>query len=185
MDATRGPVLFRCDGTFEHGWEPFYQCLSLAAALQRRRRGTHFLSYLEPLNLAQTIHRGNNEWTPADAPLGSPGDLERTAREVRRLGAATVVVAGDGLRADYLAGLEATGVTVLVLDPAAALTHRSRLVLNLKAYAAARQGGDADLAWDTAASGPLPTPPSDVQFLTELPARSRRSRARWSSCSMM
>ena len=54
----------------------------------------------------------------------------------------------------------------------------SRLVLNLKAYAAARQGGDADLAWDTAASGPLPTPHSDVQFLTELPARSRRSRAR-------
>ena len=55
----------------------------------------------------------------------------------------------------------------------------SRLVLNLKAYAAARQGGDADLAWDTAApSGALSTSHSDVQFLTELPARSRRSRAR-------
>ena len=49
MDATRGPILFRCDGTAEHGWEPLYQCLSLAAALQRRRRGTHFLTYLDPL----------------------------------------------------------------------------------------------------------------------------------------
>ena len=43
MDATRGPILFRCDGTTEAGWEPFYQCLSLAAALQRRRRGTQSL----------------------------------------------------------------------------------------------------------------------------------------------
>ena len=32
MEAARGPILFRCDGTFEKGWEPFYQCLSLAAA---------------------------------------------------------------------------------------------------------------------------------------------------------
>ena len=47
MDATRGPILFRCDGTLEAGWEPFYRCLALAAALQRRRRGTHFLSYLD------------------------------------------------------------------------------------------------------------------------------------------
>ena len=66
MDVKRGPILFRCDGTPDLGWEPLYQCLALAAALQRRRRGTHFLSYLEPLSLAQVIHRGNNEWAPAD-----------------------------------------------------------------------------------------------------------------------
>ena len=52
MDATRGPIVFRCDGTPQRGWEPLYQCLSLAAALQRRRRGTHFFSYLDPLSLA-------------------------------------------------------------------------------------------------------------------------------------
>jgi len=62
MDASRGPILFRCDGTPDQGWEPFYQCLSFAAALQRRRRGTHFLSYLDPLSLAHVINRGNNEW---------------------------------------------------------------------------------------------------------------------------
>ena len=56
MDATRGPILFRCDGTPEGGWEPLYRCLSLAAALQRRRRGTHFLSYLDPLSLATVIN---------------------------------------------------------------------------------------------------------------------------------
>ena len=67
MDVTRGPILFRCDGTPDRGWEPFYQCLSLAAALQRRRRGTHFLSYLDPLSLATVINRGNNDWAAGRA----------------------------------------------------------------------------------------------------------------------
>src|SRR5438132_268073 len=72
MEASRGPILFRCDGTFDKGWEPFYQCLSLAAALQRRRRGTHFFSYLDPLSLATVINRANNDWVAAEQPLGSP-----------------------------------------------------------------------------------------------------------------
>src|ERR1700761_6037823 len=105
MDANRGPILFRCDGTPEQGWEPFYQCLSLAAALQRRRRGTHFLSYLEPLSLATVINRGNNDWVPAEQPLGTPGDIEATLAQVRKLNASAVVVAGEGMTADYLAAL--------------------------------------------------------------------------------
>ena len=85
MDATRGPILFRCDGTPERGWEPFYQCLSLAAALQRRRRGTHFLSYLDPLSLATVVNRGNNDWIPAEQQVGGPGDLEATAHTIAQL----------------------------------------------------------------------------------------------------
>ena len=77
MDATRGPILFRCDGTTESGWEPFYQCLSLAAALQRRRRGTHFLSYLDPLSLATVINRGNNDWVPATLLIDQPQEIVR------------------------------------------------------------------------------------------------------------
>src|SRR5438067_10412812 len=105
MDASRGPILFRCDGTAEQGWEPFYQCLSLAAALQRRRRGTHFFSYLDPLSLAQVVHRANNEWVPAEERVGSPGDLAATVVQVRRLPAAAVVVPGGGATAEYLASL--------------------------------------------------------------------------------
>ena len=82
MDATRGPILFRCDGTAERGWEPLYQCLSLAAALQRRRRGTHFLSYLDPLSLATVINRGNNDWVPCETQMGDPGDLATTIAHV-------------------------------------------------------------------------------------------------------
>ena len=83
MEATRGPILFRCDGTPDQGWEPFYQCLSLAAALQRRRRGTHFFSYLDPLSLATVINRGNNDWVPAQQPLGTDGDLEAVHRHAK------------------------------------------------------------------------------------------------------
>ena len=129
MDATRGPILFRCDGT-SRGWEPLYQCLSLAAALQRRRRGTHFFSYLDPLSLATVINRGNNDWQPAEQPLGSPGDLEATLARARSLNAAAIVVAGEGMTPDYLAALKETGAMVVAFDSAAAIDFPCDLVVN-------------------------------------------------------
>lgn len=130
MEATRGPILFRCDGTPDGGWEPFYQCLSLAAAFQRRRRGTYFFSYLDPASLAVTINRGNNTWEPCDTRLGAPGDLAATIAQVRRLNAAAVVVAGEGMTADYLAELRATGTLVVAFDSTAGVTFESDVVVN-------------------------------------------------------
>jgi spore coat polysaccharide biosynthesis predicted glycosyltransferase SpsG len=129
MDATRGPILFRCDGT-SSGWEPLYQCLSLAAALQRRRRGTHFLSYLDPLSLATVINRANNDWSPSERPLGSPGDLEVTLALARKQNAAAIVVAGEGVTPDYLAALKKTGALVVAFDSAAAIDFPCDLVVN-------------------------------------------------------
>lgn len=130
MDATRGPILFRCDGTPERGWEPFYQCLSLAAALQRRRRGTHFLSYLDPLSLATVVNRGNNDWVPAEQQLGTEGDLKATVAQVRKMNAAAVVVAGEGYDAEYLRELKKTGALVMVFDSTADLRFPADLVVN-------------------------------------------------------
>jgi spore coat polysaccharide biosynthesis predicted glycosyltransferase SpsG len=130
MDATRGPILFRCDGTQDRGWEPLYQCLSLAAALQRRRRGTHFLSYLDPLSLATVINRGNNDWQPAEQPLGSPGDLDATLARARGLNVAAIVVAGDGLTPDYLSELKETGALVVVFDSTAKMQFPADVVVN-------------------------------------------------------
>jgi spore coat polysaccharide biosynthesis predicted glycosyltransferase SpsG len=130
MDATRGPILFRCDGTPQRGWEPLYQCLSLAAALQRRRRGTHFFSYLDPLSLATVINRGNNDWAPAEQPLGSPGDLEATIAQIRKHDSAAVVVAGEGMTTDYLAALKETGALVIAFDSTAGITFPGDLVVN-------------------------------------------------------
>ena len=64
--------------------------------LQRRRRGTHFLSYLDPLSLATVINRGNNDWVPAEQRIGEPGDLEATLAQIRKMNAAAVVLAGEG-----------------------------------------------------------------------------------------
>ncbi len=136
MDATRGPILFRCDGTAETGWEPFYQCLSLAAALQRRRRGTHFFSYLDPLSLATVVNRGNNDWVPAEQPLGADGDLEATIAQVRKMNAAAVVVAGEGYSADYLRELKKTGALVMAFDSTADMQFPADLVVNPLLYPA-------------------------------------------------
>jgi spore coat polysaccharide biosynthesis predicted glycosyltransferase SpsG len=130
MDAKRGPILFRCDGTNESGWEPLYQCLSLAAALQRRRRGTHFLSYLDPLSLAQTIHRQNNDWIPAEQPLGTANDLAATLREIRRKDAAVVVICGQNYDEEYLNAIRGTGALVIVLDNAAKMNFQADLIVN-------------------------------------------------------
>ena len=128
MDVKRGPILFRCDGV-PGAWEPLYQCLTLAAALQRRRRGTHFLSYLEPLSLATGIHRGNNDWTAAESMLGGAGDLHATRRAVRKLGAAVVVVAGEA-SPEYLEAVADGGAVVLTLDATGTLRNPGGLVVN-------------------------------------------------------
>ena len=127
MEVKRGPVLFRCDATYESGFESFYQCLSLAAAMQRRRRGTHFFSYLDPLSLAGVIHRGNNEWNAAESKINGPGDLEATLREVRRLDASAVVVNGSTVTTEYLEALNDMGVRVISIDSEAGIRFPSKI----------------------------------------------------------
>jgi len=130
MDVKRGPILFRCDGTHELSFEPLYQCLSLAAALQRRRRGTHFLSYLDPLSLGLVISQGNNDWIPANEPIGHGADLYQTQKEIRRLGAAAVVLAGRNWKADDVTELTHAGAAVIMLDSEGYLHHTGRIVVN-------------------------------------------------------
>lgn len=130
MEVKRGPILFRCDATPQLGYERFYQCMSLAAAMQRRRRGTYFLSYLDPLSLATSIHRANNDWIAAEQPVGGSDDLKATVAEVRRLNAAAVVVASTEANAEYLAGLNDSGTRVIVIDAEPTMTFPSKLVVN-------------------------------------------------------
>ena len=81
----RDPILFRVDGTTQTGWERLARCMALAAALQRRRRPTYFLSQVEPGSLALSIKRTGNEWLDADSLAGTPDDLTETIQEIRRL----------------------------------------------------------------------------------------------------
>src|SRR5262249_31801658 len=106
------------------------RCLILAAALQRRRRPTYFLSQLASQTLAQTIQRAGHEWLPADAPAGEPDDLQETLQEVRRLRPAAVLVDASAANEAYLTALRQTGSLVVSLDHAAALRFPSQLVIN-------------------------------------------------------
>src|ERR1700722_10636613 len=117
----RSPVLFRCEGTRATGWEALYQCLTYAAALQRRRRTAYFMGNYEPFPLMSQVARGGNEYVAAEHPIGSPEDCDATIREIRRSAAAAVVVASTGISAEYLREISSTGALVAVIDTEAAI----------------------------------------------------------------
>jgi spore coat polysaccharide biosynthesis predicted glycosyltransferase SpsG len=127
---TRDPILFRVDGTVRSGWEHLSRCLTLAAALQRRRRPTYFLSQLEPSTLSAGIKKAGNTWLEADSVAGTEEDLEETIQEIRRLNPAAVLVDAADVPDSYLEALRATGTLVVSLDHMAAQRFPSRLVIN-------------------------------------------------------
>ncbi len=127
---TRAPILFRVDGTSRTGWEHLARCLTFAAALQRRRRPTYFLSQLEPASLALGIKRAGNDWLDADEPAGTAEDAAETVQEIRRLRAAALVVDAAEVAEEYLNLVSATGVLLVSFDSLAAVRFPSRLVVN-------------------------------------------------------
>ena len=127
---SREPILFRVDGTIRTGWERLARCLGLAAALQRRRRPTYFLSQVEPGALGLAIKRAGNGWLDADARAGSEEDLEETLQEIRRIRPAAVVVDTADANENYLGALEATGALIVSIDHLASTRFSSRLVIN-------------------------------------------------------
>jgi len=126
----RDPILFRVDGMARTGWERLARCMTLAAALQRRRRPTYLLSQLDPLSLAFAVKRTGSDWLEADAPAGTPEDLAETIREIRRRRPAAVIVDAPEVSEEYLADLSATGVLVVSIDHLATTRFPSRLIIN-------------------------------------------------------
>src|SRR5437899_11635184 len=92
-EMNRDPILFRVDGTTRTGWERLARCMALAAALQRRRRPTYFLSQVEPHSLALSIKRAANEWLDPDSSVATPDDLTEPFQEIRRLPPAAGIAA--------------------------------------------------------------------------------------------
>ena len=127
---SRDPILFRVDGTLQTGGERLHRCLTFAAALQRRRRPTYFLSQLEPAHMGLVVKRAGNEWLEADGPAGTEEDLAETIQEVRRLNPAAVVIDSAEVAENYLAELVASGTRVISLDHQANVRFASQLVIN-------------------------------------------------------
>ena len=127
---TRDPILFRVDGTSRTGWEGLSRCLTLAAAVQRRRRPTYFLAQLEPTSLAFGIKRVANDWLDADGPAGGAEDLTEIVQEVRRLRPAAVIVDSPTASESYLNEVAAAGTLVISFDHLANTRFPSRLIIN-------------------------------------------------------
>lgn len=126
----RSPILLRCDANSTVGWEPFYQCLTYAAALQRRRRPAYFMGQIGPFPLLSQIVRGGNDYLTAGHTIGTAEDCDETIREIRRLGAGAVIVNAPGVQEEYLRELSSTGTTVVVIDSEAQVRFPNRLVIN-------------------------------------------------------
>ena len=126
----RDPILFRVDGNPRVGYEHLARCQVLAAALQRRRRPTYFLSQLEPGSLGLPLKRSGNDWLDADAPAGTTEDLQEMVQEVRRLEPAAVIIDAPDVSEDYLSELRAVGPLVVSLDSQATIRFPSRLIIN-------------------------------------------------------
>jgi spore coat polysaccharide biosynthesis predicted glycosyltransferase SpsG len=127
---TRDPLLIRVDATPQKGYERLARCLTLAAAVQRRRRPVHFLSQLEPNTLAMPIKRGGNDWVNMSHPAGSQVDATQFVQEIRRLRPAAVVVDDPDVTHDYLAELTQAGVLVVSIDHLGMIRFPSALVIN-------------------------------------------------------
>jgi spore coat polysaccharide biosynthesis predicted glycosyltransferase SpsG len=112
------------------GWEHLSRCLTLAAAIQRRRRPAYFLSQFEPGSLGLVIKRGGNDWLEAGSPAGSDDDLEEMMQEIRRLRPAAVIVDSPDVKVEYLSALRGCGALVVSLDSLSHTAFPSRLVVN-------------------------------------------------------
>jgi spore coat polysaccharide biosynthesis predicted glycosyltransferase SpsG len=126
----RDPIIVRVDATPRTGFERLARSLTLAAAVQRRRRPVHFLSQLEPNSLAMSIKRGGNQWILAEHPAGSDADLDQMMREIARLKPAAVIVDEPDVSHDYLAEIASTDTLLAAIDQSALVRFPSKLLVN-------------------------------------------------------
>lgn len=126
----RDPIFLRVDATTDTGYERLARCLTIAAALQRRRRPVYFLSNLDPASLALTIKRGGNDWIPMHHKVGDPADLSQVQQVIAKHGPAAILVDDPDVKRPYLHSLISSGTFVVSVDHQGTIRIPSHLVVN-------------------------------------------------------
>jgi len=126
----RDPIFLRVDANPESGYERLTRCLTIAAALQRRRRPVYFLSNLEPASLALTIKRGGNDWIAMHNRLGTPADQAQVQQVISKHGPAAIIVDDADVKRTYLNDLIGSGTFVMSLDHLGAIRSPSHMIVN-------------------------------------------------------
>jgi spore coat polysaccharide biosynthesis predicted glycosyltransferase SpsG len=126
----RDPIFIRVDATPATGYERLARCMTLAAAIQRRRRPVYFLSQLEPNSLAMAIKRAGHDWIDVSARVGSSDDAAEVLQETRRRHPAAIVVDDAEVSREYLDEIAAAGAMLVALDHAALVHFPARLIVN-------------------------------------------------------
>jgi spore coat polysaccharide biosynthesis predicted glycosyltransferase SpsG len=126
----RDPIFIRVDATPSSGFERLARCMTLAAAVQRRRRPVYFLSQLEPNSLAMGVKRAGHDWIDMSAAVGTGDDAAEVLQEVRRLRPAAVIVDDAELTQPYVDELAWAGTMLIALDHSATIRFPARLVVN-------------------------------------------------------
>ncbi len=127
---TRDPIILRVDANPRTGYERLARAMTLAAAVQRRRRPVYFMSQLEPNGLALSIKRAGNNWILAEHPAGSEDDANQLLREIHRLSPAAVFVDDADVSQNYLAEIGASGVLLAAIDQSATVRFPTKLLIN-------------------------------------------------------
>jgi spore coat polysaccharide biosynthesis predicted glycosyltransferase SpsG len=130
QSMNRDPIFIRVDATPHTGYERLARCMTLAGAIQRRRRPVYFLSQLEPNALAMGIKRAGHDWINVTGRAGTPQDIAEVQQEVRRLHPAAVVVDDADVDEAYFKALSGSGAMLVAVDHAAAVRFPVRLLVN-------------------------------------------------------
>lgn len=130
-------VLLRVDAGAEFGLGHFTRSLALAQALRQSHAACTFLT--TPKAQAR-VEQAGCDFVSLDAVApGSQADLEKTCATAREKQCAVVVVDSYRIGADFLAGLRAANLYVVMIDDLAAFPFPCHMVVNGSIYADAKK----------------------------------------------
>ena len=129
-------LCIRADADERIGIGHVMRCLALAQEWQQRGGRVCLISALKSTPLLERVRSEDVEIAPILATPGSAADLQQTLEAARHSGASWLLLDGYGFTRDYMLGVQAAGLHLLLMDDLADRDLSGiEAVLNQNAYA--------------------------------------------------